>query len=68
MNEWLEHLPLVWGKIIAVITFAAMAVWAWFRPRSFIYQDAPDNRRWRDLRIWASIFMGIQVLIYLYFA
>ena len=68
MNEWLQHLPLFWGKIIAVITFATMAVWAWFRPKSYIYHDAPDNRRWRDLRIWATIFMGIQVLIYLYFA
>lgn len=67
MGDWLTGIPLVWGKIIAVVGFLGMVIWAWFRPRSFIYQDAPDSKRWRDLRIWATVLMGIQIVLYLIF-
>lgn len=67
MAEWFSGIPLFWGKIIAVVGFAGMVVWAWFRPKSFIFQDAPDGRRWRDLRIWASVLMVIQICLYLSF-
>lgn len=67
MVDWLAGIPLVWGKIIAVVGFLGMVIWAWFRPRSFIYQGAPDTGRWRDLRIWATVLMGIQIVLYLIF-
>jgi len=67
MPEWLAGLPLYWGKVIAVVGYIGMIIWAWFRPRSFIFHGAPDNRKWRDLRIWASVLLGIQILIYLSF-
>ena len=65
MDDWLASLPLWWGKVIAAVFFLAIAVWAWRRPRSYIYRGAPDDRRWRDLRVWASVLMVIQVLIYI---
>lgn len=67
MVEWLAGLSLAWGKVIAVIFFVGIALWAWRRPKSFIFQGAPDTRRWRDLRLWASILMAVQILIYLSF-
>ena len=67
MFEWLNNIPLFWGKIIAAIFFLVMIIWAWFRPKSFIFHQAPNTSRWRDLRIWASIFLGFQVVIYLIF-
>lgn len=67
MSDWLTNLSLGWGKVVAVVAFVGIAVWAWKRPRSFIYQEAPDQSRWRDLRIWASILMVTQILIYLSF-
>jgi hypothetical protein len=67
MSDWLADLSLAWGKIIAVITFVGIAVWAWKRPKSFIFQGAPDFNRWRDLRLWASILIAIQIVIYLSF-
>jgi hypothetical protein len=67
MGDWLSGIPLFWGKIIAVVGFLGMVIWAWFRPRSFIYQDAPDTNLWRDLRIWATVLMGIQIVLYLVF-
>ena len=67
MSEWLAELPLVWGKVVAVVAFVGIAVWAWKRPKSFVYQGAPDSKRWRDLRLWASILMVVQIVIYLSF-
>lgn len=67
MYDWLAGLSLFWAKIIAVVGFAGMIIWAWFRPRSFIFHGAPDKHAWRDLRIWASILMVIQIIIYLSF-
>jgi hypothetical protein len=67
MGDWLAGVPLWWGKIIAVAFFVAIAVWAWRRPRSYIFQDAPDDHGWRDLRLWASLLMVVQTLLYLAF-
>lgn len=67
MAEWLESIPLFWGKIIAIVFFLGMIIWAWFRPHSFIFHEAPNACFWRDLRIWASIFLGIQVFLYVVF-
>jgi len=67
MGDWLTGLPLWWGKVIAAVFFFGIAVWAWRRPRSYIYSEAPDNHPWRDLRVWASVLMAIQFLLYLTF-
>ena len=67
MSDWLANLSLVWGKVIAILAFVGIAVWAWKRPKSFIFQGAPDSNRWRDLRVWASILIAIQIVIYLSF-
>ena len=67
MYEWLTRIPLYWGKIISVFAFIGMIIWAWFRPRSFVFLEAPDQRGWRDLRIWASVLLVIQIIIYLSF-
>ncbi len=65
--EWLEGLPLVLGKYFAVLFFFGMIIWAWFRPRKYIFEGAPDQSRWRDLRIWATLFLAIQVVLYIIF-
>lgn len=67
MYEWLARLPLYWGKVAAVVGFIGMIIWAWLRPKSFIIHDAPDNNMWRDLRIWATVLMIIQIILYLSF-
>ena len=67
MNDWLSKVPLHWGKIVTLVGFAGMILWAWFRPKTYIYQGAPDNRKWRDLRIWATFALGAQILLYALF-
>ncbi|HDM75713.1 MAG TPA: hypothetical protein ENG51_04495 [Deltaproteobacteria bacterium] len=67
MSNWFRNLPLFWALLIAVAGFLGMLIWAWFRPKAYIYQDAPDQRWWRDLRIWASLLMLIQIALYVVF-
>jgi len=67
MNQWLNGLDLVWGKIIAVILYIVIMVWVWTLPKNYIMIGSPTNRTWRDLRIWASILMLIMILVYLKF-
>ena len=67
MIDWLNSVPLFWAKVIAVATYVSIVIWAWLRPKSFIFQGAPDNRGWRDLRIWATVIMVIQIALYIYF-
>ncbi|NLP12592.1 hypothetical protein GX408_19495 [bacterium] len=67
MVDWLREVPLYWPKIIATLTFVGVTVWTWVRPKTFIFQGAPDQRLWRDLRIWITLIMSIQIALYLYF-
>lgn len=67
MVDWLAGVPLGWGKVIAVLAFCGMVVWTWFRPRDFVLRGAPDRHSWRDLRIWASVLLAVQVVLYLAF-
>ncbi len=67
MDEWLKSIPLYWGKITAVAAFVGIIIWAWFRPKKYIFQGAPDQRWWRDLRIWTTVLLGLQIVIYLSF-
>ncbi|MBN1551679.1 hypothetical protein JW979_09425 [bacterium] len=67
MNEWLNDFPIFWSKIVATLTFAGGVLWTWIRPKSFIFKDAPDEKKWRDLRIWITVIMISQIVIYLYF-
>ncbi|MEE9167836.1 MAG: hypothetical protein V3U24_10320 [Candidatus Neomarinimicrobiota bacterium] len=67
MTDWLATIPLFWGKILAVSAFTGMIVWTWLRPRRFIFQGAPDDAVWRDLRIWATLCLVIQIVIYMSF-
>jgi hypothetical protein len=61
---WLREIPLIWAIVVTVAMYGVMIGWAWLRPAKFIYAGAPDKKGWRDLRIWATILMMIQILIY----
>ncbi|MCP2604926.1 hypothetical protein NLC29_02090 [Candidatus Aminicenantes bacterium AH-873-B07] len=67
MNNFWANIPLFWGKIVATLFFGGVIIWAWFRPKSYIFEGAPDKRIWRDLRIWATFLLIIQIILYLIF-
>jgi hypothetical protein len=67
MMDWLRNEPMLLPKIIATLTFTSVTVWTWFRPRKYIYEGAPNTKRWRDLRIWVTIMMMAMIFLYWYF-
>ena len=67
MTQWMYSLPLWWGKVMAIILFAGIAVWVCSIPIHYIFSGAPDKKRWRDVRIWAVALMIFQIVIYLKF-
>ena len=57
-------LSIIWGTVITIILNIALILWAWCRPASFIYKGMKSRSKWLDLRIWATIFLLIQIVIY----
>lgn len=64
----LEDLPLAWANLIAMGLFALLLVLCWVVPNNLIFLDAPDRSRWRDLRVWASALIVIQIGVYILFS
>jgi hypothetical protein len=67
VSNFLSNVPLFWGKVVATIFFLGVIIWSWFRPKDYILKGAPDKKLWRDLRIWATILLVIQIALYLIF-
>lgn len=64
LQNKMTKIPLIWGTYITLITCILITIWAWLRPRSFIFSNAPTNKSWRDLRIWTTVFMVMQIFVY----
>ncbi|TAL30649.1 MAG: hypothetical protein EPN93_19435 [Spirochaetes bacterium] len=67
MPDWIHGLPLWTAKIGAGIFFLSILVIAWIMPLEFVFHGAPDRARWRDLRIWATILVAVQCILYYIF-
>ena len=63
----MSELPVVWANYFSIAGFLFLAVVVWAIPRELIYKDAVDQSRWRDIRLWASVLITIQVPLYLIF-
>jgi len=62
-----DRIPIFSAKIIIAFFYLILAVWVLRRPRNFVMEGAPTKRNWRDLRIWALVLIGIQVVLYFIF-
>ena len=61
-------LPL-WSARVAVALLLVLPTAAvWRLGRDWVFRGAPDRTRWRDLRIWAALFIVPYLLIYLLLA
>jgi hypothetical protein len=63
--SFFEHIPIFSAKIVITLLYLLLAFWVIKRSKSFILEGAPTKRNWRDLRIWALLLIGIQIVIYL---
>jgi hypothetical protein len=65
INRALGAIPLSSARWVAVGYIAVGALWVFLLPRSYIYQGAPSQAWWRDLRLWAFVFLLPFALIYI---
>ena len=62
------YLPVEWANYLSIIGFVCLAVVVWSIPKHRVYAGAPDQARWRDFRIWATVLIVIQLTLYSLFA
>jgi hypothetical protein len=63
----LTTLPLEWANYISIIGFLCLFVIVWLIPKQTVYEDAPNQSRWRDIRLWATLLIAIQLFLYAVF-
>ena len=61
-------LPTEWANYLSMLGFVCLAVLVWAIPRYLVLAESPDTRRWRDLRLWASVLISVQLGLYLLFS
>jgi len=66
VNEALGSIPLRAARWFAVGYIVLGALWTLLLPRKYIYLGAPSEAGWRDLRLWAFVFLFPFALIYLF--
>ena len=75
MNELRMILEFQWAvgfspfivKGFFISFFVLVGLFSLWQKREFIYQGAPSQALWRDLRIWAIGILILQAWIYLLF-
>jgi uncharacterized membrane protein YgaE (UPF0421/DUF939 family) len=64
LDRALDAVPMSVAQGCTIGLFVAAAIFAWCMPRRYIYLGAPDQARWRDLRIWATLVLVPYMIIY----
>jgi len=60
-------IPL-WGvKLLVLGMLGALAAWAMTMPAAYAFKGAPDQARWRDVRVWAVIVIVLEMIPYIVF-
>ena len=65
IDDWLGGAPMWVALACALGLYGVALVWVWCLRREFVFRDAPDQRWWRDLRIWATVVTVPYIVIYL---
>lgn len=67
LDTWLDTAPPWIGQACAVSLFVLAGLWLLTLKREYIFQGAPDQSRWRDLRIWAWLALLPYIALYIFF-
>ena len=65
--NWLENVSELWGRILIIVTLIIPLVFTLTLKNEYIFRDAPDTHRWRNLKVWTAIIVILQIAIYIYF-
>ncbi len=68
LDHVLDSAPPWVGQACAVSLFLIVGLWVLTLKREYVFQGAPDESLWRDLRIWAWLAMLPFVAVYLFFS
>lgn len=67
LNAFLTHLPpFLWHAAVCLYLLAG-CLWTLRLTRDSVYRGAPDQARWRDLRLWIPLLLVPYVTAYLLF-
>lgn len=67
LNNWIQSLPIALANTITMVLFGLLLAILWSFPKRLIMRGAPDQARWRDLRIWGTLLIFVQLAIYAVF-
>ncbi len=62
------HLPVEWANYISMALFVILAVGVWTVPKHAFVPERYAGETWRDLRLWASALIAIQIAAYATFS
>jgi len=65
--HWLRHLDPIWSVVTVITGYLGLLLWTVTRTSDFVFEGAPDRRRWRDLRIWIAPLIVVQIVLHLVF-
>jgi hypothetical protein len=63
----LSTLPVAWANYLSIFGFLVLGTLVWLIPKKVIFTEAPDQSRWRDMRLWASVLIAMQLALYTLF-
>ena len=67
MMEWLQSWPVWWANAATQVMFLLIGLAVFAVPKHVFMADAPDQARWRDVRLWAVALVVLQLGIYALF-
>ena len=64
VNGLMQRIPLEWARFFVLVLLLVPLVVLLLQKRSFILRGAPDQKGWRDLRLWAVVVMLPYLVLY----
>lgn len=65
--DWLSDIDVSVAKILLISVFVIQFLLALILKRKYIFAGAPDQKPWRNLKIWIFFLSVIMISLYLYF-
>ena len=60
-------LPVVWANYLSIVGFIFLLLIVWLIPKRLIMTEASTTARWRDIRLWATGLILLQIALYITF-
>lgn len=67
VHAFLNSLPPPVWRLLVCLFLLLGSMWAIFLKREYIFNGAPSDSRWRDLRWWLPVLLFPYLLVYLIF-